>query len=137
MLPIANLGLLSKGIMVALALVLFGLLFRKHPASPRAALALILVFALDTDLFLPHRWSYVDVMLLLPVGLLSPMLWEKRTASQVALAMLLVAFVGSALMTPHLTLYYANLLRAWVVLGSLTAMAISELVGERRGVSPT
>jgi hypothetical protein len=123
-LPIADLGLVSKGILVALAVALFGLLLRKRPHSTRHALGLILVFALATDLFLPHRWSYVDVMLLLPLGFLWPFLWENRTASHVALAALLVAFAGSVCLTPHLTLYYGNLLRAWLVLGSLMGLGI-------------
>ena len=126
-LPILDLGLVSKGIMVLLALTLFGLLFRgrREPIPARLTLALILVFALDTDLFLPHRWAYVDVMLLLPLGLLWPFLWENRTASHVAVATLLVGFVGGMCLTPHLTLYYGTLLRSWLVLGSLTGLGVA------------
>ncbi len=124
-LPVLDLGLASKGIMVVLALSLFGLLLRQRPDSARLALGMVLVFTLATDLFLPHRWSYVDVMLLLPLALFWPLLWEARTASQVALAALLVAFVGGICLAPHLTLYYGNLLRVWLALGSLMGLGVA------------
>jgi hypothetical protein len=124
-LPVLDVGRVSKGFMGVLALTLFGLLLRRRndPLPPRLTLALILTFALDTEFFLPHRWGYVDVVLLLPVGLLWPFLWQNRASSHLAFGLLLAAFIAGMSLASHLSLYYASLLRSWLVMGSLTGLA--------------
>jgi len=125
-LPLVDLGLISKGIMVLLSVTLLGLLAlrRNEPPPPRLTLALLVAFALDTEFFLPHRWGYVDVVLLLPLALLWPFLWDNRTASHVAVGILLVGFISGMCLVPQLSLYYATLLRSWLVMGSLTGLAV-------------
>ena len=132
-LPVVNLGLVSKAAMVGLALVLYCLLLRRRTdlADPRLALALILAFALDTEYFLPHRWGYVDVVLLLPLGLLWPSLWEQRPSSYVALTCVFLGFMAGMCLTQHLSLYYATLARSWLTMAALTLVALSQAHGLR------
>lgn len=133
LLPVIDLGLVSKGIMVLLGLTLLGLLWRRRrePLPPRLVLALMVCVALDTEFFLPHRWGYVDVVLLLPVALMWPFLWEDRSASRITIAFVVVAFIVGMCLTGQFTLYYATLARSWLVMGSLTALAVERWL--RRG----
>lgn len=120
LLPIIDLGLVSKGIMSLLGLTLLGLLWRRRrePLHPRLVLALIVCFALDTEFFLPHRWSYVDVVLLLPIALLWPFLWATRWGR------MLLGFIVSMCLLGQFTLYGTTLARSWLVMGSLTGLAL-------------
>lgn len=120
-LPAVDLGAVSKACMVGVSVALLALLWlrRKEHYSHRLALALILTVALDVEFFLPHRWGYVDVMLLLPLALLgSRLLAGGRSAG----ALVLLVLVTGYCLSWH-SLFVASLLRAYGVMGVLTGLA--------------
>src|SRR5262249_10356285 len=125
-LPATDVGLVSKCFLIALTLILVWTLVRRRvdQANPRLGVGLVICFALATDFFLPHRWGYVDVMLLLPLAVLWPALWDHSNTSRVALLFLGVGLVAGACLVPQLSLYYATLTRSWLVMASLTALAL-------------
>jgi hypothetical protein len=118
-LPAIDLALTSKLIMLALAALLLMLVWRRR-GDVRSAFALIIVLSLDTEFFLPHRWGYSDVMLLAPVALLLPALMCNRLALGMVLFGCLCVGIGQL----FIGLYAATVLRSWLVMGGLTALAI-------------
>lgn len=122
-LPDLDLARTSKALLALLAGgLLYALWPRRRDSAPRDALALIISFALAGELFLPHRWSYVDVVLLAPLALLLPALLRDRHALGLVLVGLLAGQVGQHV----LPLYVATVLRAWLVLGGLAALALTQ-----------
>lgn len=124
-LPGLDLGMLSKGMMAVISVGLLALLFfrRRTRYSPRIALALILSLALDVEFFLPQRWAYVDVVLLVPLALLAPRLLAPRTPGKVT-AWLVAGSLVAALALTRDHLFVASLIRAYGVMGALAGLAI-------------
>ena len=97
--------------------------------------ALAVALALNTEFFLPHRWGYVDVMLLAPLALMLPMLLKAERANQFALAVVLVGLLSGPFGQQFVGLHAATILRSWLVMGGLTAQAIISASQERRNES--
>jgi hypothetical protein len=94
----------------------------KGGAAIGSAFALIVVMSLNTEFFLPHRWGYADVMLLGPLALMLPALLG---AGGTNLALVLIGLVSGSLGQQFFDLHPATVLRSWLVMGALTALAIS------------
>lgn len=124
--PMIDLALASKAALAALAIGLMALVWVSPESNPRGAFALIVVIALDTEFFLPHRWGYADVMLLAPVALLLPDLL--RPVNWGALALVLLGLAAGSFGQQFFDLYAATLLRSWLVMAGLTwqVLAASE-----------
>jgi hypothetical protein len=122
-LPEVDVGLVSKALMVICGAMLLAVLHvRRRQSAAQAALAVMVAFALDTEFFLPHRWGYVDVMLLAPVALMLPALLQpNRAGIQVPV---LVGLIAGQMGQHFMTLYAATVLRSWLVMGVLTALAV-------------
>lgn len=116
-LPMLEVEMTSKLVLIALAASLLALCWRR---DPRTGFAIALVLALDTEFFLPHRWGYADVMLLAPVALLLPRLIQ----SPFALSVVAMGLIGGLLGAPLFGMYTATLVRSWLVMGGLTALAL-------------
>jgi hypothetical protein len=130
-LPRLDIGLTSKIILACLAALLLALVWRRRGGDVQAAFALIVVMSLDTEFFLPHRWGYVDVMLLAPLALMLPALLQHQRLSLQAFGLVLLGLV-SALVGPHfLDIHTTTVLRSWLVMGALTALVISSPSGRR------
>jgi hypothetical protein len=84
-----------------------------------------IVGALDTEFFLPHRWGYVDVVLLAPLALMLPRLLRAEPVSLAALAVVVVGLISGPFGQLFVGLSAATILRSWLVMGGLTALAIS------------
>jgi hypothetical protein len=129
-LPMLNLALTSKIILLAIACLLLVLVWQRR-GDLRSALALSVVLALDTEFFLPHRWGYADVMLLAPLALMLPaLLREERTNRQV-LAVVLIGLVSGPLGKQFFDLYAATVLRSWLVMGGLSLLACHDVDWQR------
>lgn len=125
-LPPLDLAVASKALLILLGVLLLGTLVVRRRGDPRAALSLVVVLALDTEFLLPHRWGYADVLLLAPVALLLPALLRPDATGQRALAVVLVGLVLGQAGQHFLPLYAATVLRSWLVMGSLTALALAD-----------
>jgi hypothetical protein len=121
-LPDINLALTSKVAMVSLAGLLSGLVWLRRTASPRSITALIIVLSLDTEFFLPIRWGYADMVLLAPLALFLPDLLEDKNLW--LLAVVLLGLLGGPLGQLVFSLDVATVLRSWLVMGGLTALAV-------------
>jgi hypothetical protein len=124
-LPMIDLALVSKVMLAILAATLLGCVWLRRNGNPRTAFALIVVFSLDTEFFLPHRWGYADVMLLAPLALMLPRLLRTEKLNLQALAIVLLGLVSGPLGQQFFDLYVATLLRSWLVMGSLTLLALT------------
>jgi hypothetical protein len=138
--PVVDVGLVCKVMLVALGLILLGLLYRsRRRHSPRLTLAMIAVFLVDSEYLLPHRWEYVDVMFLLPLGLLLPYLAAAlRRNSLLPLLLLLGLVIGqSSQGIEPLCHLRDDLARSVLVMGSLTALVVLAWVGRLSARSTT
>ncbi len=125
-LPVIDVGIVSKAVMIGLGVTLLGLLLlRRRSPAQREALALMVTFAIDTEFFLPHRWGYSDVMLLAPVALLVPAIAAPGRDNRLALGMVLVGLAAGQMGQHFLALEIATALRSWLVMGALTALAVA------------
>ncbi|HZZ79598.1 MAG TPA: glycosyltransferase family 87 protein [Gemmataceae bacterium] len=119
-----NLALVSKAILAILASALLALAWLRRNDSLVASFALIVVLALDTEFFLPHRWGYADVMLLAPLALVLPDLLrvnEEKTPMPVSVPLAIVVLgLISGPLVQQFDLYVATLLRSWLVMFGLT-----------------
>jgi hypothetical protein len=120
--PKIDIALASKLILVLLAAGLLGVLYRNRGGDARFGFALALILSLDTEFFLPHRWGYADVMLLAPLTLLLPELL--RAEHRWAFAVVLFGLLSGPFGQPFFGLYVATLVRSWVVMGGLSALAL-------------
>lgn len=123
-LPDINLALTSKVAMVSLAALLCGLAWLRRGAAPHSLTALIIVLSMDTEYFLPIRWGYADVVLLAPLALLLPVLLEMEGKNQWLLAVVLLGLLSGPLGQLFFSLDVATVLRSWMVMGGLTALAV-------------
>ena len=131
--PMIDLALTSKILLACLASVMLVLVWRYGDA--RSAFALAIVLALDTEFFLPQRWGYVDVMLLAPLALMLPALLRPERVSAFALGVVLVGLISGPFGQQFVGLHAATVLRSWLVMGGLTALAILSVHQERRNES--
>lgn len=114
-LPAIHLALTSKILMAGLAgllLIIAGI--------GRASFAAMIVLAMDTDFFLPHRFGYVDVMLLAPVAMVMPALLKHPWA----MGIVAVGLVSGPMGQMWFGLQIATILRSWLVMAALTAIAL-------------
>jgi Glycosyltransferase family 87 len=134
--PMIDLALSSKILLAMVAGLLLALL-RRRGQMP-GAFALAIVGALDTEFFLPHRWGYVDVVLLAPLALMLPTLLRAEPASMLALGVVLIGLVSGPFGQQFVGLHTATTLRSWLIMGGLTALAMSHVLRFRaRKVAPT
>jgi hypothetical protein len=122
--PMVNLALVSKALLAILAATLLALAWLRRNDSSIASFALIVVLALDTEFFLPHRWGYADVMLLAPLALALPDLLPANKGTtpmlvNVPFAIVLLGLISGPLVQ-QFDLYLATLLRSWLVMFGLT-----------------
>jgi hypothetical protein len=124
-LPLLDLGVASKFLMVSLGIALLGLAFvGRRSRSPHTTLALIVTLSFDTEFFLPQRWAYADVMLLAPVALLLPALFEENRLASTALLIVLLGLVIGLTGSNFIGSYLATVLRPWLVMGAATALVL-------------
>lgn len=129
-LPRLEIGLTCKVILASLAALLLALVWLRRHYDLGTAFTLIVVMSLDTEFFLPHRWGYADVMLLAPLALLLPTLLRDERTSLQAFGMVLIGLVSGPLGQLYFDIHTATVLRSWLVMGALTALAISNSESE-------
>jgi hypothetical protein len=81
--------------------------------------------SLDTEFFLPIRWSYAEVMQLAPLALMLPVLLCKEGTNLPVLGVVLVGLASGTLGQSFFDLETATVLRSWLVMGALTVLAIA------------
>jgi hypothetical protein len=118
--PTINLALASKIAMGGLAALLLAIVWRRR-GDVQSAFALLIVLALDTEFFLPHRWGYVDVMLLAPMALLLPVLLRSNC---IVVTIVVIGLLSGPIGQQFFGLYAATVLRSWLVMGGLTWLAL-------------
>jgi hypothetical protein len=124
-LPLVDLGLVCKATLALIgAFLLTLLLIRRSSYSGRPALALIVTLTLMTEFFLPHRWHYADMMELVPLALLLPTLLDEKQPAYVALFLVLLGLTVGAMGQVTLPLYLTRVMRSWLVMGTLVALAV-------------
>jgi hypothetical protein len=131
--PMIDLALTSKLILAGLAATLLVLVWRRRGEEAGSVFALIVVLALDTEFFLPHRWGYADVMLLAPLALLLPELLRPERVNMQALAVVLLGLLCGPLGQLYFGLYTATLLRSGLVMAGLTRLALRSAIQEKSG----
>jgi hypothetical protein len=124
-LPRLDIGLTCKIIIASLAVLLLALVWRRRGGDVRSAFALIVVMSLDTEFFLPIRWSYAEVMQLAPLALMLPVLLCKEGTNLPVLGVVLVGLASGTLGQSFFDLETATVLRSWLVMGALTVLAIA------------
>lgn len=133
----AILPMLSRALallVVAAAVVLVLAARRRKPLPARYVMAFGALFVLDVEYFLPGRVAYADVLYMLPLALMLPLVMRARSPLPAAL-------VAAGLLLGHPfhegvdTWLTPDLIRATLVIGTLTAMAACILI--RRGPGMT
>src|SRR5262249_54014926 len=114
-----------KGLMALLTLALLALLWagRWRRLPPRHTLSLIVLFALGLEYFLPQRWSYVDVMFLLPLALSAGLLRLPHFGPRLALGLVLLGLVLGHCLVLRDLIGLTSLLRSVLVMVPLTLLA--------------
>jgi len=136
-LPDLNLPALSKVLLAATSGLLLALVFlRRKGFSPRAAAALMVCLALDTEYFLPKRWEYADVMLLAPLAVVLPTLLDEVRPAPAALFVVLLGLVCGLMEQSFLSMYMSTVLRSWLVMAAVTVLAIARFLKEPRESEP-
>ena len=130
-LPPLDVALTSKLVCAALAGLLLVMLLVRPGIDPHGNSPLAVVLSLDTEFFLPHRWVYADVVLLAPLALLLPEMLHDGKLPRAQLGGVLLGLVAGTMGTQLMPLYAATVLRPWLVMGSLTTLAIGMWHGER------
>ena len=125
-LPAIDVALTCKIILAALAALLLVLVWLLR-GDARSAFALLIVMSLDTEFFLPHRWGYTDVILLPPLALMLPELLQPGRTNRLALGVVLLGLISGPLGQILLGIHAATFLRSWLVMGGLTALALTTL----------
>ncbi|MBI1830778.1 MAG: DUF2029 domain-containing protein [Planctomycetes bacterium] len=122
--PRLEVGFVNKIILAGMtALMLLLVWLRRREET--TAFALIVLMALNTEFFLPHRWGYADVMQLAALALMLPALLRTEPDSLLASACVLIGLVGGTLGQHYVDVHTATVLRSWLVMAALTALAWS------------
>lgn len=124
-----DIGLTSKIILAGLAVLLLALVWLRRGGDVRSAFALIVVMSLDTEFFLPIRWSYAEVLQLAPLALMLPVLLSKEGTNLPVLGVVFVGLASGTLGQSFFDLETATVLRSWLVMGALTVLAIADKPG--------
>jgi hypothetical protein len=132
--PIFNVALASKAMLLILVLGMLCVLGWDFGGDRRTGFMVVLLFVLDTEFFLPHRWGYADVMLLAPLALMLPRLL--RPDSHWAFAIVLLGLLSGPLGQQIFGLYMATVFRSWLVMGGLSALALYHWICYRTLGSP-
>lgn len=117
-----EIALVSKAILAGFAALMMIMVWLRR-GEATSAFALMVLLALDTEFFLPHRWGYADVMQLAPVALMLPLLARNESESLLASACVLIGLIGGTLGQHYVDVHTATVLRSWLVMASLTALA--------------
>jgi hypothetical protein len=129
--PMIDLALASKILLVLTTSALIVLLWLRGHRS--GAFVLAIIGALDTEFFLPHRWGYVDVVLLAPLALMLPRLLQAKARDWWLISLVLVGLASGPLGQQFVGLHAATVLRSWLVMAGLTGLAVVELFTNASG----
>ena len=126
-LPRIDLAVASKIILAALAVLLLAAIWRRRRGDVWSGFALIVMLSLDTEFYLPHRWGYVDVMLLAPLALMMPTMFRAERSHVLAIGIVLAGVMSGLFGHAFFDLHAVTVLRSWLVMGGLTAIAFCDV----------